>query len=490
MSPLLPPTYTPPPLPSSSHTVPKAPEGLVLRMPDAATAPQLSQDAQVAMWRDRIRTMANSVLVYEHFHTLTEECNTATNVIASDFFRSLPEHDRTRLYSQADTLTSRRNKAQAELSLKQEYINHSASWPIAPVLPSADETERYWDIVKDVIDLRDSVAMLKHALDALNTNPDDTTTTTPEPPALPQLFLVDNYSDDEDGYPFSMRRASDMAMDINSHSPINRSRKRARSITNDDNHNIPAPEDDTPSPEELKELQATLTGYQTRLENLRNQSEQYDADQRESLREELEARTRKRQHQYAREDRVCAKEREREDAPRQAAMRDMEVRLVRDEEDVAMISADTTDMRDTMEQLQEELRREVQARDASYQRLLEVEKKMQSYTDDANTTASTLAALKSTLEAYTAASAQLPPPPPTIPPISYILQAFEQPMLDSLRETLKPAIEDLRENVQQLLLEKNRQVFAKVWSSVEQTLKMLEFIQERLARSEGVLIQQ
>ncbi|KAF8168579.1 hypothetical protein BJ912DRAFT_1089284 [Pholiota molesta] len=74
----------------------------------------------------------------------------------------------------------------------------------------------------------------------------------------------------------------------------------------------------------------------------------------------------------------------------------------------------------------------------------------------------------------------LSPRLPQVPAPAYLIASLEQPLIESLRVTIRPVLEELREDIEQLVKEKNGQLFATVWEKISQTLRVLSLIHQRM----------
>jgi hypothetical protein len=110
--------------------------------------------------------------------------------------------------------------------------------------------------------------------------------------------------------------------------------------------------------------------------------------------------------------------------------------------------------------------------------LFKVEQQLDSYTaaQQANTVA--LESLQAALDAHE--NRPLSPRLPQVPAPAYLIASLEQPLIESLRVTIRPVLEELREDVEQLVKEKNGQLFATVWEKISQTLRVLSLIHARM----------
>lgn len=103
-------------------------------------------------------------------------------------------------------------------------------------------------------------------------------------------------------------------------------------------------------------------------------------------------------------------------------------------------------------------------------------------TQQANTT--TVEALKTAVKAYTTR----PPSPPVSPsPLGpdLLLESIREPLINTLRNEMKPLVEEVRVNVEKLVMEKNAVLFSTTWAKVAQTLSVMKKVQESIERGQG-----
>ena len=71
-----------------------------------------------------------------------------------------------------------------------------------------------------------------------------------------------------------------------------------------------------------------------------------------------------------------------------------------------------------------------------------------------------------------------------VPCFDYIYQSLEEPLAESLRSQLVPAIEDLRKDVENIVRTQNAELYSTLWNKITVTLKALEMIQSRINRGD------
>lgn len=67
----------------------------------------------------------------------------------------------------------------------------------------------------------------------------------------------------------------------------------------------------------------------------------------------------------------------------------------------------------------------------------------------------------------------------------YLLETLREPLLDSVRNEMRPLVEQMRSNVEELVAEKNKLVFEATWTKMAQTLHVLMKIKDRLMESQN-----
>lgn len=115
-----------------------------------------------------------------------------------------------------------------------------------------------------------------------------------------------------------------------------------------------------------------------------------------------------------------------------------------------------------------------------------MERRLQEYISTRDANVHTIQTFEKALNAYTSR----PPSPPAtplnvvVPCFDYIYQSLEEPLAESLRSQLVPAIEDLRKDVENIVRTQNAELYSTLWNKITVTLKALEMIQSRINRGD------
>lgn len=110
-----------------------------------------------------------------------------------------------------------------------------------------------------------------------------------------------------------------------------------------------------------------------------------------------------------------------------------------------------------------------------------MERRLQEYISKRDANVHVIQTFEKALNAYTSR----PPSPPAtplnmIPSFDYIIESLEEPMKESLRSFLVPAIEDLRKDVEDMVRTQNEELYSTLWNKMTVTLKVLEMIQSKI----------
>ncbi|KAG6820356.1 hypothetical protein H0H93_001548 [Arthromyces matolae] len=94
----------------------------------------------------------------------------------------------------------------------------------------------------------------------------------------------------------------------------------------------------------------------------------------------------------------------------------------------------------------------------------------------------TIAALEAAVQMYT--ENPVATTAPAVPSLSLdqIVDLMEDPLVDIVRETARPLLEDLREQVQTMLNTQNEEMYKTLWGKLSLVLKMVETISKRMER--------
>lgn len=77
-----------------------------------------------------------------------------------------------------------------------------------------------------------------------------------------------------------------------------------------------------------------------------------------------------------------------------------------------------------------------------------------------------------------------PPRSPRIPTQDYVLNLIEEPLLEVVHTSVKPLIDDLRTDVEDMLRNQNTEMYETLWGKLSLTLRMVSTISGRIEKGD------
>ncbi|KAF8967279.1 hypothetical protein BDZ97DRAFT_544160 [Flammula alnicola] len=481
-----PPDSAPPPPPPEApapmqppYPLPVFPKSLKLET-EKSLAPEPSAEEKVAMWEQRIKIFSDCAQARERIAVLDEEHETALKAKESRIYASLNEDAKARLNTQLAALASRCDEARQSYKQSQELLLKTASWPVAPQQTAPEDREKYAEIVKFVSELNTTVEQMKEMLGDIRKY---------KPP--PALFLPGDYSDEEEeGGAGVAGSAMNVDQPIGSTTsgkiplPTRKRRRVSESLDGPTLGRAQEHKDATPTQSELEEYHEKLARFEHTLSTLRNDFVQSDRERQHDFKYLLESKVEEIQHSHAQEQSARDRKREEDEAATQAKIAEMQQKISSTGSEIGELATEIGDMLLNVDRLEQEVVTERQSRQESFERVLQIEQRLQTYTAAQQSSSDTLDTLKAALKAYTARPPS-PPLSPKLPSPSYLLQSLEEPLIDALRMSIRPLVEEVRGDVETVMGNKNRELYTTVWPKIEYTLKILDTIQRRIEAGEG-----
>ncbi|KAF8963252.1 hypothetical protein BDZ97DRAFT_1040158 [Flammula alnicola] len=482
-----PPDSAPPPPPPEApapmqppYPLPEFPKSLKLET-EKSSAPEPSAEEKVAMWEQRIKIFSDCAQARERIAVLDEEYEIALKVTESRIYASLNEDAKARLNTQLAALASRCDEARQSYKQSQELLLKAASWPVAPQQTAPEDREKYGEIVKFVSELNTTVEQMKEMLGDIRTY---------KPP--PALFLPGDSSDEEEeeGGAGVAGSAMDVDQPIGSTTsgkiplPTRKRRRVSELLDGPTMGRAQERKDATPTQSELEEYLEKLARYEHTLSTLRNDFVQSESERQHNFKYLLESKIEEIQHSHAQERSARDRKREADEAATQAKIAEMQQKISSTGSEIGELATEIGDMLLNVDRLEQEVVAERQSRQESFERVLQIEQRLQAYTAAQQSSSNTLDTLKTALKAYTTRPPS-PPLSPKLPSPSYLLQSLEEPLIDALRTSIRPLVEEVRGDVEAVVENKNRELYTTVWPKIEYTLKILDTIQRRIEAGVG-----
>ncbi|KAF8958038.1 hypothetical protein BDZ97DRAFT_73745 [Flammula alnicola] len=242
--------------------------------------------------------------------------------------------------------------------------------------------------------------------------------------------------------------------------------------------------DATPMQSELEEYLEKLARFEHTLSTLRNDLVQSDREREHNFKYLLESKVEEIRHWHAQEQSAWDRKREEDEIATQVKIAEMQQKISSTGSEIGELATEIGDMILNVDRLEQEVVKERQSRQESFERVLQIEKRLQAYTAAQQSSSGTLDTLKTALKAYTTRPPS-PPLSPKLPSPSYLLQSLEEPLIDALRTSIRPLVEEVRGDVEAVVENKNRELYTTVWPKIEYTLKILDTIQRRIEAGVG-----
>ncbi|KAH9484505.1 hypothetical protein JR316_0003987 [Psilocybe cubensis] len=450
----------PAPPPPPNHSPPMQPPQPLPDVPDVMMVPAESQPAdrktedKKEFWEKRTASIAKSTRLLEKVKELDKSCKDADHVLQSSFFAGLPEPERARLREQYQSLLTARKDAEKEYhAIRQELANADA-WPTGPsatfqaeedVLAKQKEISTY---LKELATMMQEVQKVFGELPKYN------------PPAL----LSQGAGADEDG----------TAMDVDVKPESSQAGRKRRRM--DDAGRADA---DGPSAEEMQEFITTLTDLEEKISTLRNDMTARDAETREDLENLISTRIDENNFKNAEIAREREEKLQEEEKTRNNLLGALTTEVQKAGDDIGEIATAVGGLVLRVADLEVELSKEKEAHETALSRLAVVEERLSQYGKSQAEYTRNIDTLTAALEAYKT-SPPTPPVTPRNPSAAYVISVIEERILAGLHSTMVPFVEELRRDMENLLSEKNREVYRVVWDKLGKTMKLIEKIKARV----------
>jgi len=240
----------------------------------------------------------------------------------------------------------------------------------------------------------------------------------------------------------------------------------------------------TPSPtqQELEEFLERLARMEGQISTLDNDINQYAREAKEEFEQLVD--TKLDEFQTAREE--AEKQRLAEE---QQHLQDLEQDITLTGEQVGELASEIGNLIMRVGKLEVDVKVLRKGREESFEKVLEVERRLQEYISTRDANVHVIQTFEKALHAYTSQPPSPPATPLSLPPSDYIFQSLEEPMVQSFRSHLVPAIEDLRKDVENMVHSQNAELYSTLWNKIAITLKVLEMIQSKINQGDIELVQ-
>ncbi|KAF5330984.1 hypothetical protein D9619_005204 [Psilocybe cf. subviscida] len=528
-----PPLSAPPPLkqPSRSGPSESKPLGPLPPVPGLPPTLQLNKDKdspgsstedsskREKLWDERVKLLAESVLTSETIQTLQEEQETAQKILTSTLFTTLGASAQARLLAQNKELQTRLDTERAAYKRQRDVLVQQMFWPTAPPRRvSKEEEQQYMEMKGFVRDLNSEVMGMKALLGEIEEIKKAGSEKKDKGKGKERAQEEDEdegdesmVMDDDDGDMSMSGTGLPQASGISS-------RKRRRlssgeaatpsSAAAGPRITDPSSPDYIPTAAELEALRETLSQCTQDISDMQNEVTRAHHDWADTVRSAVEAEI---DAQRARRD---ADTEERERAARAEQERQKEAVRRRVEEvkgQAGDLGGQVVEVTESLAglvlqagKLEEEVEEARRRRDRAYERLGEIEVKMKSYTDTQARNVEAISTLRTALEAYLTQ----PPSPPVspapaaatlaassstdphsssasaaaaaLPPPGYILQSLEPALTAVARATMRPLLEELRREIEDVIRQNNVEMYRAFHDKMGRARQVVHAISQHL----------
>ncbi|KAF8163749.1 hypothetical protein B0H34DRAFT_696674 [Crassisporium funariophilum] len=447
------PVYPPAPKESAPVQPPPPPPDLPPSLALASGSPvrDPSLEEKRSMWETRLNILADSERARERLAELEEDSTHAENIVGTKFFALLPEADQKRLTKELADIQRQREEARRAHQNALDKLLKSDSWPMVP--PAVDDRmdEKHAEIVQYIKELKDMTGEMSKILGDIAVF---------RPP--PSISWAGEDDADENAQ-------NDMAMDIDQGAPAT-SRKRRRL-----SENLEGPDGghaQMPSQGELNDFLERLVLLEGETSTLQNDSNAHNQEMRAEFEDLLEAKMEELNLTRADEEK---KAREEEEQVLNGVRRDID----QTGQEVGELANEIADLIVRVGAMEVDLDKEKRERQESFDKVLQVEQRLQEYTSTRETNARTIQTFQAALAAYTSRPPS-PPASPRMPSSTYILQSLEEPLVQAMRSNIMPVVEEVRGQMEKLVQAQSEELYKTLWGRINMTLKVLETIQSKI----------
>ncbi|KAG5642955.1 hypothetical protein DXG03_001836 [Asterophora parasitica] len=444
-----PPPASPPSLPPPSRSAPPPPMPASVPPPSLMpVAPKLVSNVQItppeqlkATWAERIKLIADSVTCKQQMTKLETDITNTQRLLDSARVSDLPDESKQRIQTELSDLQAKQKDLAKRRDDTITQLTKSNAWP-APPLTDAEEKE-----LKDHNDMVAYVETLEKTAKEMNALLNDLRERKGLDDTLPTPMDVDQPQDGS-------------------------SRPPKRRRVSDDPEPAPVPERG-PTLEELEEVHDKLQDLEARYVTFENDQYAHDAEMRAEAEEALDAKLEEFRLSLA-------------EAPVPGP--DDKYAVVKNTVDEigSEVQGLTTEVASLVEQAEaqkkemEAVRQRIEDTNAE---LAQMTQQFQTLVAERERDHRAIAALEAALTAYTTE----PPPVSPYPGLTHdqLIELMEEPLLDMVRDNVKPLIELLRVQVETMLRSQNQEMYKTLWGRLSLTLRMVEAIAKRIEEADA-----
>ncbi|KAG6909704.1 hypothetical protein DXG01_015906 [Tephrocybe rancida] len=414
-----PPPKQPPPIPP----VPTPPAAL-LKKP----TPHRNAEQSLIIWEERIKALAEATDSRFQLTNVETDITQTRLLINTSHYPSLPAEGKARIDDELAQLERKRDNLKKQRDDIVTKLIKADSWPAIPLSDAEDgELGKYNEMVANVTQLKEQV-------DSINT-------------MLMQL------------------RGDDDAMDVDPHEgPSSRPLKRRRGAEGD----VPPEPERGPSAEELEAMSDKVAELETRFAAFANELTVQNANTYDDVEAQIETHLEE-----------FAADLERRAPLGEQVYAGVKGNLDQTGAEVEELAVAIAELMDQANQQKIEMAAARARIATSKEQYAEMQQRFESLQSDREKDRKTIAALEQAVQTYIDTPAGPPAPGPTH---DQLVELLEEPLVDLVRATIRPVMEQLRQQVQEMLTVQNAAMYKALWGKLSMTLRMVESISKRLER--------
>ncbi|GLB34944.1 hypothetical protein LshimejAT787_0205090 [Lyophyllum shimeji] len=416
----------PPPLPT--------PPSFLTRK--ASATPQPTAEELSVVWAERIKLIADGVSNRQQFGKLEAEIETNRKLMATSRFPNLPDETKRSVELELAKLEAKREELKKKRDDGLALLVKTGPWPAPPLSESVEaELERQQEMLDYVAQLKETaVEMNSHLLELQERMASERG----REPATPMDVDV---LPDGSTRPLKRRRISDAAQ----------------------------AETAGPTLAEVEELLEKFNELEGRYSNFENDMIAHDADLEEEVNALIESKA---------EELKASTVAPTEESQAYAEVKGNLDTTGKEVEEIAEEVGRLVLQQDAHGKAIEAVKHAIETANTS---LTQMQRQFQSYVEGREKDRKTIEALDTAYQAYINN-------PPTVSPATLthdqLVQFLHEPLLDMVRDNVRPVIEELRLQVQDMLNQQNTEMYKTLWNKLSLTLRMVETISQRIERAE------
>ncbi|KAG5635838.1 hypothetical protein H0H81_009978 [Sphagnurus paluster] len=418
-----PPTPSLPPLP--------APPSFLSRKPDPQ--PESSPEELKSIWAERIKLLADCVTARQQVSNIEADVASIERLIHTNGFEAFPDEDKRRIEGERAALVTKRDDIRKRRDDAIAVLINTRSWPAAPITGAEQqENEKLHDMLKHVAELQATAAEINSLFTELREQDDPSAT-------------GDSTPMDVDPDPQAQAR------------PLKRRRLAGNRV--DTQHG--------PTQVELEEVRDKLAELEGHYATFQNDMFAHAHEQREDMEERLETRVEEMKEYIA----------SLPPAAPQDAYKEVRENIDLTGSQVEELAKTVGELFLSVDAQNKEISGLKLRIDQSHAEMAQMREQFKDLLEAHPKNQKRIEALEAGIDAYMNSPPAVPQPNLTHEQLVHLL---EEPLVDMVRENIRPLVEQLRDLVQQLLRQQNEEMYKALWGKLSLTLHMVETVSQRM----------